>query len=214
MSDVGQAIGQDKRRLEVDDEAQIGAFGTTSYFELPQETLYIDPVNIRVNKIHPDLGSTFILGHPTASLLGTARLGYVLGSITRITESRFYEDFTENFSTTDYRDAGNTTADWDTTNGSLAFASGSVAQSLTLGSDIQLSTTKFNRIKLSVSGSNWVEVIGSVSSDNINWFPASFDVWTTLTAGSTGSEILWRLIDSNQNASITQINITYKQDDI
>jgi len=212
MSEVGKIIGEDKQQLS-SDEAQIGVVGNVSYFELPRESIYVDPISIKEEKVYPNLGSTFILGHATAGVLGTDRLGYVESSRTRALESKIFEDFTESFDTTTYKDAVNTTADWDIVNGSLVFVSGSIAQSLNIGSDIQLSTTKINRMKVSLTGSNWFNTVGSVTSDGTNWFPVQYDIWRTLDSGSTGSEIMWKIVDSNQSASITQVDVNYKQDD-
>lgn len=213
MSEVGKIIGEDRRRLEVDDEAQIGPFGNVSYFELPRETIYVDPVSIREDRVYPDVGSTFILGHPTAGVLGSSRLGYVEDSRTRVGESKIFEDFTEDFGDTAYLDSSNTTASgWGS--GSIVFDTGSIVQSLNIGSDIKLSATKINRIKMSVSGSNWINTQGSVTTDGINWFGVIYDVWNRLDAGSTGSEVVWKIIDPTQTGSINFVSVSYKQDDV
>jgi len=213
MSEIGKIIGQDRRRLEIDDEAQIGPFGNVSYFELPTETIYIDPVSIRVENIYYDLGSTFILGHPVAGVLGSSRLGRVETNRIRVGENKIFEDFTENFNDTAYLDNSNTTASgWGT--GSIVFDTGSIVQSLNIGSDIKLSTTKINRVKMSVSGSNWFVTQGSVTTDGTNWFGLEYDVWKQLDAGSIGSEIMWKIVDPTQTGSIDSVLISYKQDDV
>ena len=237
MSEVGQIIGEDKRRLEVDDEAQIGAFGNVSYFENPRETVYIDAVNIKVNKIYIDLGSSFILGHPSGGVVGSDILGFTMGGAfildhnvagvldsikldsgnptpIRIVESKIFEDFSEDFSATTYKDVGNTTATWDTSNGSIDFGTGSVAQSLNIGSDIQLDATNIDRVKVSLTGSNWFNTVGSITSDGTNWFGISYGVWKQLDSGSIGSEIMWKITDTSQTAGISQLDVSYKQDDI
>jgi hypothetical protein len=217
MVTVGESIGKDQRRLQYEDEGQIGIEGNLSYFENPEETIYVDPSSIRIDKVTPNLTQSWIVGHPggTAAIVGTALVGFVETSHVRIIESKFWEDFTEGFTSTTYKNSSVTTANWTTT-GSLGFVSGSVAQSLNIGSDIELSTTKFNRMKLSITGSsNWINSVGSVSSDGgDNWFGVKYDVWQELPSGSTGSEPMWRIVDSTQSTSISEVIVNYKQDDI
>ena len=243
MSEIGQIIGEDKRRLEVNDEAQIGAFGNVSYFENPRETIYVDPVNIKINKDYPDPGSSFILGHDTIGSLGFSRLGRVGSVVTIFIESKIYEEFDEDFNDTTYFDSGSSNAEWGPRTGSifilgspagtplggvlgyyplgsrvedgLFFDSGSVAQSFNIGSDIKLSTTKINRVLIELTGSNIYNIIGSVSTNKgTNWTPSTIGLKTGILSEETGSEILVRLIDETMGAHIETMKVTYIQDDI
>jgi len=212
MSELGAIIGDNQSNLDVDTQAQIGMFGNLSYFEMPRETIYVDSVSIRADKVYPDLGSTFILGHDTASVLGTDRLGFVISSTTRAIESKFYEDFSETFSATTYKDTANTSAvGWGT--GSILFSTGSVIQSLNIGSDISLNTTNIDRVKMSVSGTKTYLTVGSMTTDGTNWFGIDYDIWRQFTTGSTGSNIRWKIIGS-ETLQIDQVDIIYKQDDV
>jgi len=242
MPTLGQVIGKDKARLEQEDEAQIGDLGPISYFELPRETFNVDLVSYRIEKDTYTTGSNFVLGHTTFGDLGSSRLGHV-GSIARIIESKLYEEFDEDFNDTTYFDSGSSNATWGPYTGSifilgspatgyfggvlgyyplgsrvvngLFFDSGSMAQSLNIGSDIQLSTTKINRMKIELTGSNYDNVIGSISSNNgKNWTPTTIGLQTEILNENTGSEPLVKLIDPSLSAYIKTMKVTYIQDDI
>ena len=76
------------------------------------------------------IGTAFILGHASNAILGTSQLGVgTMGSwtVTRILNPA--STHTEYFKTTQFKDTGNTTASWDTTNLQLSFTGSQTAQS-------------------------------------------------------------------------------------
>ncbi|KKL20917.1 hypothetical protein LCGC14_2450670 [marine sediment metagenome] len=223
MPTLGQVIGKDKARLDKETDAQIGDLGAISYFELPRETFNVDLVSYRIEKDYPDLGSTFALDHDTMGSLSFSRLGRVGSVLIRAVESKIYEDVTENFSDTSNLDAGSSTGVWGPNVGSkfvlnsdgngyeganldsyplgsgldgIFFDSGSIIQTTNIGSDLQLATTKINRVRVELIGSNYDDVIGSVTTNNAgSWTPMTLGLTAEVIAEETGSQILIKLID-------------------
>lgn len=92
---------------------------------------------------------------------------------------------------------------------------GAQLQTLNLGSDVLLSTTKFTKAYVLPEGSYSWNLTGSVSSDNgsswtpINTFGLEFDLTST-----TGSECLIRLNDTTGSVVLNKLNAYFHTSDV
>jgi len=93
--------------------------------------------------------------------------------------------------------------------------SGAVLQTIDLGSDIQLSTTKFTKALVNPSGSFFWLLSGSVSSDNgstwtpITTFNQEFDITST-----TGSQCVIKLSDTTGSVTLTDLRAYFHTSDV
>lgn len=91
---------------------------------------------------------------------------------------------------------------------------GAVLETTNLGSDLELSSTKFNRVYYKTTGSFTHLLSGSFSTDNgSNWTPTSQRREVTIPSAQTGSEILFRAVDLTGSVELSSITFSIKQDD-
>lgn len=92
---------------------------------------------------------------------------------------------------------------------------GGVARTLVLGSDIQLTTTKFDRAYFLPLGSYTQFLEGSFSMDGgTNWTPANANTEIQIASAVQGSEPLFLMRDTLGSVVLDSVNIVIKQDDI
>lgn len=114
--------------------------------------------------------TSFVLGHPSAGVLGTSKLGSQLSAETDYFVAQYLNTYTERFLDTDFKDAS-TNATWNTTTKQLTFTAGQIAQSTSI--DMRngtISQAKFNGtinsgtflIEMTADGTNWETVINNV----------------------------------------------------
>lgn len=185
-----------------------------NYFENYTENIVGETVNIRVGSQQVD-GSSLIWGNQTYGIWGSFQWSAGLTTpVERIIESKHWIDYTEDFTGSVYEDSTNTTAiGWGT--GSIVFGSETVIQTLNLGSDISLLTTKFNRCYFEPSGSYSYQLVGSFSTNNgSNWVSANPNEWISIPDSYTGSEIIFKGVDLYGSVVLDSINFQIKQDDL
>lgn len=152
-----------------------------------------------------DLNNSFILGHPTAGVLGTNPLGVTYDSQnvlqTLIQGNMTYEEYVYD---TDFHDSGNSTATFTTGTNTISFTSGQVwrSEQIDLGS-----TLSYIKVTLgTTTGTLTIEI----SSDNgSTWQTVTDDTRTAVTT-SDGTGTLVRITESNSStASITNTTDSY-----
>jgi len=148
--------------------------------------------------------NTFILGHSEFAVLGTQELGDAgtAFAVTRIVQGN--NTYQELCYDTTFKDAANTTADWDTTNKWIDFTSGEIFQT----SQIELGTAWAN-YTVSVADQTGTLTF-TISGDNgTSWEAVTLD---TLTAFSTtdGTGILLKITESG--ATTARLENTYNAD--
>lgn len=158
--------------------------------------------------------TSFILGNTQAGILGTSKLGTQQSSPVRLLENYIWIDYFDDFTGSASKDTGSTTAIWDLS-GSVTFGVGSVLQTINLGSDIQLSTTKFTNALVDLSGNYYWNTIGSISSDGgTTWTPiTAYGVEQAITS-TTGSEPVIKIYDGTGSAVLEEINAYFHTSDI
>lgn len=151
--------------------------------------------SMEVQKTVLDLDNSFVLGHPTAGVLGTSKLGRTVDSgptTVKITQgNNTYREFVYD---EDFNDSGNTTADFDTTNKYIDFTSGEIwtSSAISLGTTHTFATvtvgSETGSLTYEISGdgkSNWQEVTLGVRTSIINTNTTGFYVRITENAAST-----------------------------
>jgi len=190
-----------------------------SYFENYAEKIVARIVNLKIDKTEYSGSGVFILGHPVFGVLGSQWLGLDSDSYTtsRIIELKNWIDYDEDFTTTTFQNAGQSTvAGWGT--GSVVFAGteeipSCVLQTISLGSDILLSSSKFRTGYVEKFGSDINSIVGSVSSDNgSTWTPVvsyknKFNLNSVL-----GSQVVLRLVNTVGTAPVLDKLVTYFHD--
>jgi len=209
--ELGDVLGKDQQRFTSIEE-QIGPSNIQTYFELPIQRVAAAFANIRSNKETYSGSTVFILGHGSFGVLGSQELGGS-GVVTRLAETALFRELTIDFTSTTYKDAGSTTASWETS-GSVEFGVGDVIQTINVGSDIQLSTTDINRCTYTPTGSFTHLMSGSFSSDNgVNWVTANPNEEVLIVSSSAGSEVLFKAVDSTGSVVLHEMILRFKQDD-
>jgi len=213
MVGTGEKIAGELRKGQMS-RSEFGESGNEVYFEEYIADITIVPCNRTNDRTYFELGgSSFLLGHPTSSQLGSVQLGQQLtaGSENlRISEENFFIDYVDDLTTTNSRDAGNTDADWDGT-GSISFAGGSQAQTINVGSDIKLNTTDFDRVRVAVGGSNLGDLEIYARTDSRASFQQIDNNINTILTGTVGSDPKVRLIDNTNKAIVSNIDTTFRQ---
>ena len=93
-------------------------------------------------------------------------------------------------------------------------AFGNQIQFLNMGSDVELSTTLFNRAQFIPDGSFVNLLQGSFSTNGgSTWTPAAPNEEVTLPVSEQGSELIFRGIDPVGSVTLTNMVLTFKQDD-
>ena len=217
VDSISDFLGKDKQRLDRTEE-QLGTTDVSNYFEIPfivVDTFFADIRNTQ----QQITGSDLIWGHEDGVIPSQGVWGSFLwsdtftGSTQRTLESAIIFELDEFFTSTTYEDSGSTTASgWGT--GSILFSAGSVLQTINLGSDVGLSTTKFDRVTYEAFGSFTHLLQGSFSSDGgVNWTGVNPNIENVIGSDVTGSEILFKGVDSTGSVELTRMKFTIKQDD-
>lgn len=214
MAELGDILGTTKKNQTITDE-QLSPTGAATYFEVPIDEVIVNLTDLKINQGSYNGSGVFILGHPTFGVLGSQKLGFesTAKTTTRILESYHYIDYDEDFLNTVYENVGSTTASgWGS--GSLIFSSGDSAQTISLGSDIQLSSTRFNRGIFFIQGSYTQLLQGSFSFNNgSDWTGVYHNKEIIVDNSISGSEPIFRMYDPVGSVSLTNLNIIIKQDD-
>ena len=133
---------------------------------------------------------TFILGHSSAGVLGTSKLGSQVSSEVDWFVQQYSDSYDEEFIDDDFKHS-NTTATWGS--GSVTFTSGQIAES----SSIDLRNGTITSAKLTST-----ETSGSftyqMTADGTNWENVTSGTAHTFT--NTGTDLRWR---ATENASST-----------
>ena len=174
------------------------------------ENLNISQKQGRIKVRTRTIGHSFIIGSIINGKIGTNTdtedgqqqvIGSAgLGSMTIQSIVNPNDIMIETFNFTTYKDAGNTTATWDTTNEECSFTNGEVAQSLA----VYKNTTK-TKATLTLEDNTNLSAEMSMDGGN-NW--ESVTIGTEHTFTNTGSELLWRLTASG-NATTEWVKIVY-----
>lgn len=145
------------------------------------------------------MNTSFVLGHPSAAILGTSELGSQSSEFTVESVVNFNNIMIERFNFTTYK-SDNTTATWDTSGETCTFTVGEIAESLAVYKD----TIK---TKATFTTEDDTNLTAEMSMDGgENW--ESVTIGTEHTFSNTGSELRWRLTASG-NAETKWVNITY-----
>lgn len=165
-----------------------------------------------------DMRIMFDLGSPTSWVSAIfqsfkpALLGSTLTEAAgRLSESRIYQTYTEDFTGTGSIDTGITTGSTDA--GSLILFPNAIAQSLSLSDSWQLSN--FDRFTLNATGSNLVGSVNFyVSSDGVDTFT---QVKRGIESKSTtiGSKVKWKAeyMRTSGSSIVDTIGLVFKSDD-
>lgn len=138
-------------------------------------------------------GGTFIFGHPDFGVFGTSVFGSGSSTITfAVTNPN--NTFIERFGFDYFEDSSNTTADWDTSNQWLLFASGEVAQSDSIFlNNVTVVTATFTcGFDTGDSGDLTCELSADGGS---NWETATIGTQHTFT--NTGDDLRFKLTASD-----------------
>ena len=202
LDDLGTELGNLMRTSEDSTRPQLGKGGEPiTWLEIYPQDLRCENINIFTDTAIIN-GSYLIWDHNGSNHLwdvgswATQSTKYeepeFQGRV-RAEELKIHQFHLEDFKNTDNKDAPNTEGFWEDS-GSLTLTTGSAtAQSLKiLGSDVRLGS--FNRVKMSIYGSNLDNVVGSVSLDGgQNWEKIDFDVEKEFKTEYSGSDVRWRL---------------------
>lgn len=135
---------------------------------------------------------SFILGHKRQGRLGLYKLG---GTMTDWVDFMVFwrnNEYSENFTTTDFKDTANSTCTWTTT-GSSTFTSGQIAQSRAISKNNGTVTTA-TLTAIIDSGSFDLEM----TADGTNWESVTSGVAKTFS--NSGADLRWR---ATENAAST-----------
>jgi hypothetical protein len=237
VNSLGDTLGDTKTRIE-SNETQLGNIDNPTYFEFYGNAVYPRLTNLFVSG-RSYVGSTliwgnsgqgiwnsykwgseaytmFVLGNPSAGVLGINQLGSNDSPLVRMLEKYVWLNYEDSFTTTGSKDTGNTSASWTGT-GSVVFTkpTGSVMQTINLTNKLQRSDTYLTNFNVDVSGSYFWTVEGSVSTDGARtWTPVSNFGNTQSVTSTAGSEPIIRLIDRTGSVVLTDITAFFTTDDI
>ena len=205
---LANQVGASSQDLQLQIRSEIGNDGDDTYLETYAENIYTAIVNIFAYK---RFDNYFLLGSANnAGLLGSTQVGSITGSSSRIDEIQSIQDFSENFTTTTYKDSGSTTAaGWGT--GSLVFTTGGSVGVFTSWKSGSYNLTTFDRIRIDI-------LFGSYGG-SLTTFEASFNggsnyttIYPTLesTLANTGSDFRLRITDQHGSLILTKVDIITK----
>lgn len=203
--DLALGIGQSQQDLALQIRSEFPFDGTETYLEAYQNTVKFVLANIFTNR---KIDNYFLLGSAGgAGILGSHLLGSNTASTTRLEELNTIQDFTEEFTSTTYRD-GSTTAVWGTS-GSLTFGPGSIAvfNSWKSGS---FELTYFDRIRIDVDYSVFGSGLNFEASFNggSNYFTVFQSIEST--GSPVGSDFRLKITDPTGSTVINRIDIITK----
>lgn len=205
---MAKTIGESSRDLQLQIRSEIGEDGDEAYFETYVSELKIGAVNIFINQRNDNY---FLLGSTSgAGVLGSTKYGSVTVGSTRIEEIQSIQDFTENFTSTTYKDAGSTTAGgWGT--GSLVFTTAGSLAVMTSWKSGSYSLTQFDRIRIDIQ---YTQYGGSLTTFNASFDGGSnyttIDPYSETTITPVGSDFRLKILDPHGSLILRRIDIITK----
>lgn len=171
------AISNAQRDLKLGVRSEFGQDGPETYFETYVNPIKVGIVNLFFNQRNDNY---FLLGSGDgAGILGSMQLGSNTVSRTRVQEVQPIQDFTDNFTTTTYKDATTTAGGWGT--GSLVFTTAGSLAVFSSWKSGSYSLTQFDRIRVDIQ---YTQYGGSLTT-----FRASFDGGSNYTTIDPFSEV-------------------------
>lgn len=145
------------------------------------------------------IGNALIFGSNTNGLLGVnngfgggqlVQGSAALGSVSTVRMIQYQDTYTEDFIDNDFKDAGNTTADWDTGNEWIDFTAAEVGQSLVVHNNNVTVTTA----KLTITSSSGTFLIKMSADNGSNWETVTSGTAHTFT--NTGTQLMWQITEN------------------
>ena len=131
-----------------------------------------------------DGADTFILGHPTMGILGTAKLGDKGTAFVTQHINQGQNKYREFLYDTTFKDSGSTTGTWDTTNKEIVVSAGEIAQTsaMALGTTYTYYTLSGDNITTGGTTTGLIEISGDGKA---TWETVTLDARTAFTAADT-----------------------------